>query len=82
MTPDLTKEVLDLQQGGHLCQQDNGNGNGGSSAATVETVARLHRARAAEKQREELIEKRAALAKAEWARKKIETILRLLDLAG
>jgi PAS domain S-box-containing protein len=56
--------------------------NDGSAAARVDwMISVLERARAAQREREELIEKRAALAQAELSKKKIENILSLMPAA-
>jgi PAS domain-containing protein len=58
------------------------SGNGRSSAARVEwMISVLRRARAAQREREQLIEKQAALTEAELSKKKIENILSLMPAA-
>jgi two-component system, cell cycle sensor histidine kinase and response regulator CckA len=58
------------------------NGKNKSSAARVEwMISVLERSRAAQKEREELIEKRAALMEAELSKKKIENVLSLMPVA-
>jgi PAS domain S-box-containing protein len=56
--------------------------DGKSPAARVELmISALERSRAAQQERKELIEKRAALAEAEVSKKKIENILSLMPMA-
>ncbi|HEX2230347.1 MAG TPA: MEDS domain-containing protein [Candidatus Binatia bacterium] len=59
-----------------------GNRNGNSAAARVDwMVGQLKRARAAQQQREELIEKQVALAQARLNKNKIEAILSAMPVA-